>query len=129
MDNYYREELMEIYKHPNHRGELARADTQASKNNLLCGDQLRLALKITKGQVKSATFQGQGCLVSTVAAELLLDYIIGKKLSEIKKIDKKMFLALIPLNLSTSRVACAHLALLTLQEAITNYETKHSKRN
>ena len=122
MNDLYREELTEIYKHPSHKGNLKGANAKAEKVNLLCGDQLQLHLKIKNDAVEDASFLGQNCLVSTVAAELLLDYIIGKKLTEIKKIDKKSLLSLIPLNLSTSRIACAHLALLALQEAIKSYD-------
>jgi NifU-like protein involved in Fe-S cluster formation len=79
-------------------------------------------LEIENGIVKNAKFDGSACSVSVISSSVLTDYLIGKKVSEIKKLDKEALLKLIDLNLTTSRVACATLILSALQEALNNYE-------
>jgi nitrogen fixation NifU-like protein len=83
---------------------------------------LTLQLEIENGIVKNAKFDGSACSVSVISSSVLTDYLIGKKVSEIKKLDKEALLKLIDLNLTTSRVACATLILSALQEALNNYE-------
>jgi nitrogen fixation NifU-like protein len=122
MDDLYRSELMEIYKDPAHKGRLSNPSLNVEKQNAFCGDHLHLNLKIKNNIIEDAKFEGSLCFVSIVGAELLIDEIIGKTITEVKKIDQKKLLELINLNLSTSRIACATLTLKALHEALDEYE-------
>ena len=122
MDDFYRSELMEIYKDPTHRGHCNSPSIELKKQNAFCGDEVHLSLIIKNSIIKDAKFEGPMCFVSIAGAELLLAEIIGKTIEEVKKIDQKKMLKLIDLNLSTSRVACATLTLKALHEAIDQYE-------
>lgn len=125
MDDFYRSELMEIYKDPAHRGQLKNPSIELEKHNAFCGDHLHLSLKIEQDKIIDAKFVGEMCFVSIIGAEFLLEEIIGKTLAEAKKIDQKKLLALLDLNLSTSRIACATLVLKALQEALDKYEKEN----
>jgi nitrogen fixation NifU-like protein len=122
MDDLYRSELMEIYKDPTHKGKLVNPSIQLDKHNAFCGDKLHLSLKIKNNIIEDAKFDGEMCFVSIIGADFLLEEIIGKSLTEVRKIDQKKVLELIDLNLTTSRIACATLALKALQEALNNYD-------
>lgn len=122
MDDFYRSELMEIYRDPAHKGRLANPSLKVEKHNAFCGDHLHLNLKIKNNIIEDAKFEGSLCFVSIVGAELLIEEIIGKTVEEVQKIDQKKLLELINLNLSTSRVACATLTLKALHEALAKYE-------
>lgn len=122
MDDLYRSELMEIYKDPTHKGQLAKPSIQLDKHNAFCGDKLHLSLKIKNNIIEDAKFDGEMCFVSIIGADFLLEEIIGKSLTEARQIDQKKVLELIDLNLTTSRIACATLALKALQEALNNYD-------
>lgn len=122
MDDLYRSELMEIYKDPTHRGHLIAPTLALEKSNPFCGDHLHLSLQVQDGVIQAAKFDGELCFVSIIGADFLLEEIIGKTLAQARKIDQKKLLELIDLNLSTSRIACATLALKALQEALIEYE-------
>lgn len=122
MQDLYQEELMDIFKHPHNKGTIDKPSVSVSKKNPMCGDELILQLEIEDGVVKNAKFDGSACSVSVISSSILTDHLLGKKVSELKKLDKEALLKLIDLNLTTSRVACATLILSALQEALNNYE-------
>lgn len=122
MDELYREELMDLYRHPQHAGTLSQPSVSVDQHNRFCGDHLHLSLTIQNQVITQAKFSGQSCMVSTVASEILLDFIQNKTLAEAKTITKEKLLSLLNLNLTTSRIACATLILDALQHAITEYE-------
>jgi nitrogen fixation protein NifU and related proteins len=124
MSQIYREELMEVYKHPAHKGTVAHPSVEKYDKNPMCGDEINLSLEIVDGVIKDAKFIGSACFVSIVSSEFLLEHIIGKTISEIKEISKDDLLKLINLDLTTSRIQCAMLVLNALQKAIKDYENK-----
>lgn len=129
MDDLYKEELMEIYKHPSHKGKIADATVSVHKQNTLCGDDLTLFLDVQESVIKDAKFEGNACAVSVIAADKLLEDIVDKNIEEVKKIDKKYLLGLIGMNLTTSRIKCATLILIALQDAIKKYEESLPTKN
>jgi nitrogen fixation NifU-like protein len=124
MDDLYRSELMEVYKDPSHKGQMLNPSIVLDQQNTFCGDHVHLALKIKNNIIEDAQFDGEMCFVSIIGADFLLEEIIGKTVTEARKIDQAKLLKLIDLNLSTSRIACATLTLKALQKALTEYETK-----
>ena len=124
MNDIYQGELKDIYKNPARRGELGDANASTSQSNPMCGDDISVQLKIENGVVKDAKFHGSACMVSIVSSEILLDYLVGKTLEEVKSISKEKLLEMLNLNLTTSRIGCATLALGAVQNAVTAYEEK-----
>jgi nitrogen fixation NifU-like protein len=124
MSDLYREELMDIYKNPARRGKMSDSDVSAAQKNPMCGDDINLQLKIEKGIIKDAKFEGSACLVSIVSSEMLLDYLIGKTVEEAKNVSKDQLLNMLNLNLTTSRIGCATLTLTALHKALVDYEKK-----
>jgi len=124
MLDLYREEIMDIYKNPARRGRLSDANVTTAKKNPMCGDDISVQMKVDKGIIKDAKFDGSACLVSIVASEVLLDFLVGKSLKEAKSVTKEKLLDMLKLNLTTTRVGCATLALTAIQKAIEEYEEK-----
>lgn len=113
---------MDIYKNPHNRGKISLPSVSVSKKNPMCGDELTLQLEIKDGVVKEAKFDGSACSVSIISSSILTDYLIGRKLDEVKKLTKEDLLKFINLNLTTSRVACATLIFSALEEGLKSYE-------
>ncbi len=113
------ERIVHIWKDPPNRGEMKDADTVADGANPICGDRVRIFLKIKNGKITDASFTGEGCAISIASASLLLDYAKGKKLEEIKKIDKEKVMELLELDLSKnpSRLKCALLPLMAMKKS------------
>jgi nitrogen fixation NifU-like protein len=121
-DTLYREIILDLYRNPKNKGEIKDADFEAESVNPLCGDKVKIQLKISSKNkiIEKALFSGSGCVISQVSASLLCTYIIGKKLSDIKKINSDDIIKLIGTKPSPSRLGCAVLSLKALKEVVKN---------
>ncbi|HMQ15621.1 MAG TPA: SUF system NifU family Fe-S cluster assembly protein [Phycisphaerae bacterium] len=89
LDDLYQDVILDHYRRPRNRREMADADHRAEGNNPLCGDHVTIFLKIEGGIVKEVTFQGGGCAISTASASLMTEVLRGKTLDEAKATFKR----------------------------------------
>ncbi len=111
MDDLYREIILDHYQHPHNHGTLSEPDISYEDSNPLCGDKIRIDLKVKDNIVLEVKFSGKGCAISQASASMLTDELIGKSLDEIKKIDKDFVFNMLGIPLSPTRVKCALLSL------------------
>jgi nitrogen fixation NifU-like protein len=86
LDSLYRSVIMEHYRSPCNRRSVEGAQITAEGKNALCGDELRLELKVKDGRVEDAGFTGQGCAISMAAASMLTDRLTGIPLEEANRL-------------------------------------------
>src|SRR4030042_5250219 len=113
-EKLYREALLEIFRNPPNRGEITDPDLEARLVNPLCGDEIKLQLKVKSSKskiIEKATFSGNGCAISQVSGSLVATYIEGKPISEVKKLDVRDIIKLIGITPSPARLKCALLGL------------------
>ncbi len=116
MDDLYRELIIERYKSPLYRGELDPNDISFEDDNPLCGDHIRIDLRLDEqNKVTEAAFSGQGCAISQASADLLIESILGKRLDEVKALTKQDVLDMLGIELGPVRLKCALLALKVLK--------------
>ncbi len=119
MDDLYRELIIEHYKNPSYRGELDPHDLSYEDENPLCGDHIRIDLRVNEDNiVTEAAFSGHGCAISQASADLLLESIIGKSLDEIKRLGKQDILDMLGIELGPVRLKCALLSLKVLKAGV-----------
>lgn len=119
MEDLYREVIIDHYKNPQYRGKLEPHDFSFEDDNPLCGDHIRIDLRIDKdGRVNEARFDGHGCAISQASADLLTESIIGKPLEEIKSLKKQDLLDLLGIELGPVRLKCALLSLKVLKAGV-----------
>lgn len=119
MDDLYREVIIEHYKNPGFRGELVPHDISFEDENPLCGDRIRIDLRIDdQNRVSEAAFNGHGCAISQASADLLLESIIGKSVEDVKKIVKADILEMLGIELGPVRLKCALLPLKILKAGV-----------
>ena len=70
MDDLYRENILQHYKNPHNWGELENPDLEADDFNPLCGDELKVQLRIEDGKVADVGFIGHGCAISQASASM-----------------------------------------------------------
>ncbi len=124
----YREELLELYKNPHNKGAIKDPTVSVDEKNPYCGDEIELQLKIEKDVITEAKFDGPACMISVISSQMLTEHIVGKSLDEVRSITKKDLLAMVNINLSTSRVQCATLVLKALTKALEEYEQDSKDR-
>jgi nitrogen fixation NifU-like protein len=114
--SYYREQIIDLFENPLNFGELETADFSYEEDNPLCGDVVRIDVKLDEnGRVAQAAWSGQGCAISQASASLLTEEIKGKTLAEVKEFPKEKVLEMIGIPLSMARVKCALLSLKVLK--------------
>lgn len=119
MDDLYRELIIDRYQHPHYRGELDPNDISFEDDNPLCGDHIRIDIRVDEeDRVKEAAFSGRGCAISQSSADLLVEDIIGKPLGEIKQMTKEDVLDLLGIELGPVRLKCALLSLKVLKAGV-----------
>jgi nitrogen fixation NifU-like protein len=116
MDDLYRELILDHYKNPHNYGTLEPADISYEDDNPLCGDRIRIDIRLDNhNRVSEVRFSGKGCAISQASASMLTDEIKGKTLEELRHFDKQDLLDLLGIPLSPARLKCALLALKVLK--------------
>ena len=79
----YRELILDHAKQPRHFGKVDGATHQADGINPLCGDKLRIFVRIDAGErISDIGFEGSGCAISVASASLLTETVVGRTRKE-----------------------------------------------
>ncbi len=114
----YRENILDHYKHPRNRGTLEQPDITYEDANPLCGDELRMELRVKDGRIEQVRWTGHGCSISLASASMLSERIEGRTLDEVKQLSRDDVLEMLGIELGPVRLKCALLALKTLKAGV-----------
>ena len=74
----YREEIIDHYKHPRNFSDLEEPCISVRENNASCGDMVEVKGRLTKeGRIDVLRWRGVGCAISTAAASMLSEKVVG----------------------------------------------------
>ena len=118
MDDMYREEILSHYKRPRNWGPLEAPDLEFEDTNPLCGDELKVMLKVDADRVVTdVRFDGHGCAISQASASMASEELVGKSVDELVALDKSFVLDLLGIPISATRMKCAMLSLKVIKSA------------
>jgi len=136
LSELYQNVILEHNRSPRNYRVMEDANRTAEGNNPLCGDQLRVWLKVEDGVIRDVSFQGSGCAISRASASLMTGAVKGKTSAEATELFEK-FRRLVTGRLDPAesetlgklavfsgvseypiRVKCASLAWHTMKEAL-----------
>ncbi len=115
----YSDKLLDHFRHPRNYGALTEPDISHESFNPLCGDRIRIELKLENEHVNEARFRGDGCAISIAAASLLTEMLKGKSIHETPS-DQELIDAL-ESDIKPARIQCALLPLEALRTGFNAY--------
>lgn len=86
----YQEIILEHNRKPRNFHALESANHKAEGFNPLCGDRLKLYLKVKNGVIEDIAFEGSGCAISKASASLMTVSVKGKTEEEVKALFEKV---------------------------------------
>lgn len=128
MNNLYKENILDHFHSPRNFGNLDNPDYFHEEENILCGDRIRMEIKLKSqnacSKIKDIMFSGEGCAISIAAASILTEKVKNRYVSEILNMKSDDVMDLIGVSLTWIRVKCALLPLEVLQKALSSGKIK-----
>jgi len=120
----YREEIIDHYKHPHNFGDLADPKISVRENNSSCGDMIEVQAKLqitnNKLQIEEIRWRGVGCAISTAAASMLSDKVVGMGKRDLEEFGEKGVVDLLGGEINAGRMRCATLAYKAIRKLFEN---------
>lgn len=82
LSSLYQQLILEHYRNPRNKAELDEKSVEIHMANPVCGDEIRLQLRIEGDEIAEAKFVGQGCSISQAAVSMMTTLLQGRKLDE-----------------------------------------------
>jgi nitrogen fixation NifU-like protein len=118
VDSLYRDIILDHYRNPRNRGTLDPADYTYEDVNPLCGDEIRIDVRVVDDKVSEIKFSGRGCAISQASTSMLTEMVEGLPLDEVKALTKDDLLEELAIPVSPARMKCALLGLKVLKAGI-----------
>jgi nitrogen fixation NifU-like protein len=113
----YSNVLLDHFRHPRNYGSLETPDISHEAFNPLCGDRIRIELRLDDDDVViEARFKGDGCAISMAAASLLTELVVGTKINE--AISDEELISALQSDIQPGRLQCALLPLSALRDGL-----------
>ena len=82
LDDLYRDLILDHYRHPRNRGNLAQPSAKVDGYNPLCGDEVEVELLFDDDVIEDVAFKGRGCSISQASSSMMTDAIKGRSKAE-----------------------------------------------
>ena len=82
LNSLYQQLILEHYRNPRNRAELPEKTVEVHLANPVCGDEIRLQLRVEEGAIVEAKYVGQGCSISQAAVSMMTTLLKGKRLAD-----------------------------------------------
>ena len=133
---FYNEVVTDHNMHPLHKHPIENPDIEMEGVNPSCGDEITVQLKVKDGIISDASFIGDGCAISQASADIMIDMIMGKNVTEARHLAENFIKmikgeatsdeidelgeagALSDISHMSARVKCAVLGWHTIDEII-----------
>jgi nitrogen fixation NifU-like protein len=119
----YSKEVMDHFMNPRNVGEMPDADGVGTEGNPVCGDMMKLFIKVKDNRIEDAKFQTFGCGAAIAVSSMITEMIKGKTLEEAMAISKEQVASALG-GLPPQKMHCSNLGADALRKAIDDYRQK-----
>jgi nitrogen fixation NifU-like protein len=114
----YSSVIRERFRNPRFFGDLADADAVFEDVNPLCGDRVRIQLRLANGSIADARFKGDSCAICMASADLLAEMARGRAVDDALALGPDDLLTRLEARIRPSRMTCVTLPLQVLKGAL-----------
>jgi nitrogen fixation NifU-like protein len=123
----YSEKVMEHFQNPRNVGEIENADGVGEIGNPVCGDIMKLYIKVDDNRIIDAKFKTFGCGAAIATSSMVTELVKGKTLEEAEKISRNTVADALD-GLPPVKMHCSNLAADALRKAIEDYREKRKAK-
>ncbi len=117
----YSEKVMDHFSNPRNVGEIPDADGIGTVGNAVCGDIMKIYIKVKDDIIEDIKFKTFGCGAAIATSSMITEMVKGKSIDEALKVDNKQVAEALG-GLPPVKMHCSNLAADALREAIKDYK-------
>ena len=114
----FRSVVLEHFKHPRNRGPLDEANASEDGANPLCGDRIRVQLRVIHGVIADARFTADACALCIASASIMTDHVHGMSVDEATRLEISVIHRILEGEPPPGRLKCTVLPLDTMHRAL-----------
>ena len=119
----YTEKVMDHFSNPRNVGEIPDANGIGEVGNSVCGDIMKIYLKIEDNRIKDVKFKTFGCGAAIATSSMVTEMVMGKTIDEALKITNQAVAEALD-GLPPQKMHCSNLAADAMHKAIEDYRSK-----
>jgi nitrogen fixation NifU-like protein len=114
----YSDAIRERWRQPRFRGEVSDATATAEDVNPLCGDRVRMTVRVRDGAVEAVRFTGDSCAICAASADVTAELSQGRQATEAARLSSEDVLTVLGTDVKPTRMRCVTLPISVLQQAL-----------
>ena len=114
----YAENILDHYRHPRCKKELASASVEHEEVNRSCGDEIKIQLTLDAGVIKEIGWSGIGCAISQASMSMLAEEMEGMSVGDVLKLSKDDVFEMLGVPIGPRRLKCALMSLDVVRGAV-----------
>ncbi|ADL07892.1 Fe-S cluster assembly scaffold protein NifU [Thermosediminibacter oceani] len=124
----YNEKVMDHFTNPRNVGEIPDADGIGEVGNPVCGDMMKIYIKVKDDVIEDIKFKTFGCGAAIATSSMVTEMVKGKTIEEALKVSNKAVADALG-GLPPVKMHCSNLAADALHAAIEDYKKKKESKN
>ena len=122
----YSDAVRDHFENPRNAGEVPDADAVGYETNPVCGDTMRLTLRINGGRIVEARFQASGCPAAIAASSVCTEMIRGLSLTEAESVTKEQYASALG-GLPPGKMHCSVLVTDAVSAAAADFRRRSAR--
>ena len=124
MADMYNDKVMDHFMNPHNVGEIENADGEGTYGSPVCGDMMKISIKVEDDKITDAKFKTFGCGAAVATSSMATELVMGKTIEEAMEVTNKAVMEALD-GLPPVKIHCSLLAEEAIHAALWDYAEKH----